>query len=56
VTTALATTAANTPYQVQLTFTLASATAANTLTLYAESNNASYTASVLPGSSCVWVP
>lgn len=57
VTGALVTTADTTPYKVHLYFLLAnSSTAANTLTVYAESNNASYTASILAGSSCYWVP
>lgn len=57
VTGALATTAATTPYVVKLSFVLkTSATAANTLTIYAESNSTSYTASVLPGSYCAWRP
>lgn len=57
VTTALATGTANTPYRTHLTFTLAnSAAAANTLTIYAQSNSASFTLTVEPGSFCAWVP
>lgn len=56
VTGALVTTAATTPYRLTLSFVLANPTVANTLTLYAESNNASFTTSVLPGSSCQWIP
>ena len=56
VTGALTTTAATTPYRLSLNFALQNATAATTLTVYAESNNASYTVTVLAGSSCQWVP
>jgi hypothetical protein len=56
VTGALVTTAATTPYKLSLSFVLQNATSANTLTVYAESNNASYTTSVLAGSSCQWIP
>lgn len=57
VTPALTTTAANTAYRATISFALqTSATAANTLTVYAESNNASYTITVEPGSSCLWEP
>lgn len=56
VTGALATTTANAPYQVYLSFTVENATAATTLTIYAESNSTSYTVSVLAGSSCAWLP
>jgi hypothetical protein len=57
VTTALATTAATTPYKTHLTFLLQnSSTAANTLTIYAQSNSASYTLTVEPGSFCTWLP
>lgn len=56
VTGALVTTAATTPYRLTLTFVLVNPTAANTLTLYAESNSASFTTSVLAGSSCQWTP
>lgn len=56
VTGALTTTVASTPYKLTLSFVLQNATAANTLTVYAESNNASYTTSVLSGSSCQWTP
>lgn len=56
VTTVLATAAATTPYQTTLNFVLANAAAANTLTIYAESNNTSYTATVLAGSVCKWIP
>lgn len=57
VTTALATAAPTTPYKTHLSFVLEnSATAANTLTIYAQSNSASYTLTVEPGSYCVWVP
>lgn len=56
VTGALTTAAATTPYRLTLSFTLVNPTSANTLTLYAESNNASFTTTVLPGSSCQWTP
>lgn len=56
VTGALVTTAATTPYKLTLSFVIVNPTAANTLTVYAESNNASYTTSVLAGSSCNWTP
>jgi hypothetical protein len=54
VTGALVTTTANTAYLVRLAFTLVNPTAADTLTVYAESNNASYTISVEPGSYCMY--
>jgi hypothetical protein len=56
ITGALATATANTPYQVKLSFVLANASAANTLTIYAVSNSASDVVTVEPGSSCVWMP
>jgi hypothetical protein len=56
ITGALVTTGASTPYLVKLSFVLVNPTVANTLTIYAESNNTSYTATVLAGSSCKWVP
>lgn len=56
VTGALTTAVATTPYRLTLSFTLVNPTSANTLTLYAESNNASFTTTVLPGSSCQWTP
>jgi hypothetical protein len=56
VTGALVTTTANAPYQLYLSFVLVNPTAANTVTVYAESNNASYTLTVEPSSSCSWVP
>lgn len=56
ITGALATTAATTPYTANFKFSLVNGTGANTLTIYAESNNASFTATVLAGSSCKWVP
>lgn len=56
VTGALATTTANAPYQLYLSFTVENATVPTTLTVYAESNNASYTVTVEPGSSCAWLP
>lgn len=56
VTGALTTTAATTPYKLTLTFVLVNPAGANTVTLYAKSNNASYTTSVLNGSSCQWTP
>jgi len=57
VTTALAATAATTPYRTHLSFVLQnSAIAANILTVYAQSNSASYTLTVEPGSWCAWVP
>lgn len=56
VTGALVTTAATTPYKLSLSFVLVNPTSANTLTIYAESNNASFTTSVLAGSSCQWTP
>ncbi len=56
VTGALVTTAANAPYQVYLSFTLEAATVPATMTVYAESNSASYTVTVLAGSSCSYLP
>jgi hypothetical protein len=57
VTGALAAASTAATYYTHLSFTLQnSATAANTLTIYAESNNASYTLTVAAGSSCAWVP
>jgi hypothetical protein len=57
VTTALAAASATTPYKTHLTFLLQnSGTAANTLTIYAQSNSASYTLTVEPGSFCAWLP
>lgn len=57
VTGALVTTTANANYRVRLSFVLSTtATAPSTLTIYAESNSASYTVTVQPGSSCEWVP
>jgi hypothetical protein len=56
VTGALTTTTANAPYKLSLSFALQNSTSANTLTVYAESNNASYTITVEPGSYCSWVP
>lgn len=56
VTGALTTTTANAPYQVYLSFTVENGTSPTTLTIYAESNNASYTVTVEPGSSCAWLP
>jgi hypothetical protein len=57
VTTALATAAATTPYKTHLSFVLQNTTtAANTLTIYAQSNSASYTLTVEPGSFCTWLP
>ncbi len=56
VTGALTTTAATTPYKTTFNFTLATGTAADTLTVYAESNNASYTVTVEPGSFCAYLP
>lgn len=57
VTTALVTTAATTAYKTHLSFALQnSSTAANTLTIYAQSNSASYTLTVEPGSFCAWTP
>ena len=55
VTGALVTTTANANYQVYLSFSLINPTAANTLTVYALTNGTG-TLSVLPGSSCAWVP
>jgi hypothetical protein len=54
VTGALVTTTANTAYLVRLVFTLVNPTAADTLTVYAESNNTSYTITVEPGSFCTY--
>ncbi len=56
VTGALTTTAATTPYRLTLNFAVVNPAGANTITVYAESNNASYTTTVLAGSSCQWVP
>ncbi len=56
VTGALTTTAATTPYRLTLNFAVVTPAGANTITVYAESNNASYTTTVLAGSSCQWVP
>lgn len=56
VTPALTTTAATTPYKTTFAFTLQTATTADTLTVYAESNNTSYTVTVEPGSYCVYLP
>ncbi len=56
VTGALTTTAATTPYRLTLNFSVVNPAGANTITVYAESNNASYTTTVLAGSSCQWVP
>lgn len=56
VTGALVTTAANANYQVYLSFTMVAGTSPVTVTAYAQSNNASYTVTVQPGSSCAWVP
>jgi hypothetical protein len=56
VTGALTTTAATTPYKLSLSFVLVNPAGANTITLYANTNNASYTTSVLNGSSCQWTP
>ena len=56
VTGALTTGAAATPYKLSLTFSLINGTSPNTITVYAESNNASYTITVQPGSNCSWVP
>jgi hypothetical protein len=56
VTGALVTTTAAATYQVYLSFMLVNGAAPNTLTVYAESNNASYTVTVEPGSSCQWIP
>ena len=55
---ALTTTTANAPYQIYLSFLLVNPSTApgNVLTVYAESNNASYTVTVLAGSSCSWLP
>jgi hypothetical protein len=56
VTGALVTTTANANYQVYLSFTMAAAAVPSTLTVYAESNNVSYTVTVQAGSSCAWIP
>ena len=56
VTGALTTGAATTPYKLSLTFSLINGTSPNTITVYAESNNASYTITVQPGSNCSWIP
>lgn len=56
ITGALATTTANAPYQLHVSFVLNNATLANTLTIYAASNSTSYSISVLAGSSCAWLP
>ncbi len=56
ITGALTTTAATTPYRLTLNFSVVNPAGANTITVYAESNNASYTTTVLAGSSCQWVP
>jgi hypothetical protein len=56
VTTALTTTGSATPYKTTLHFTLATAAAADTVSVYAKSNNASYTVTVEPGSFCVYLP
>lgn len=55
VTGALVTTTANAPYQIDLSFSLQNATAANTVTVYAETNGTGVL-TVQPGSSCAWVP
>ena len=54
--TAEAVSAANTGYRDDLDFVLETSTNAATLTIFAESNSASYTASVEPGSYCEWLP
>lgn len=56
ITGALAASAATTPYTATFRFALVNGTSPNTLTIYAESNSASFTATVLAGSSCKWVP
>ena len=57
VTGALTTAVINTPYKVHFNLTLANtSTAPNTLTIYAQSNSASYTLTVEPGSFCAWIP
>jgi len=58
VTGAIGVTSATTPYKLAISFVLQNAANAipNTVTVYAESNNASYTATVLPGSVCKWIP
>jgi len=53
---ALVTTTANAPYQLYLSFMLVAGTVPTTLTIYAESNSASYTVTALAGSSCSWIP
>jgi hypothetical protein len=56
VTGALTTTATATPYKTTLYFTLANAASADTVSVYAKSNNASYTVTVEPGSFCTYLP
>ena len=52
----LATSAASTAYLVHLTWVLQNGSSANVVTVYGLSNNASYTLTVEPGSSCRWAP
>ena len=56
ITGALTTATGATPYRLSINFALQNPAGANTITVYAESNNASYTTTVLAGSSCQWVP